>query len=514
MSRKTFLQPLFLVILTLLHNVFFWEEDLGLNGFLFGNLILFATIYLYCPRPYTQFLKTKPLILLFVLGTFLMNCVLLYHNTLNSKITWILSLTATIAYLQNHKLKQLFNAWIFFYINLVSSLKYLLPTLSDNFKGLSPKSKKLKTYNRKMGLLVVPIIIFIIFYGIFLFANPVFASYNEKFLDNLIEFFAHFFENISFARLLFGFLGLLLVSSFIYRWKIDTTFAQTSIPDKFQIERRPNKLQIGRLFKTLDLKNEAQIAMLTIGSVNVLLLVINFIDIRFLWFGFEPSTDVRLAKLVHEGTYILIFSILLSMGILFYYFRQNLNFYTRNKFLQKIAYLWLFQNGILLISVLLRCYYYIQEHGLAYKRIGVILFLILTLIGLVSVYHKIKAKKTAYYLLHINSIALYILLLFTSFMNWDVLIVSFNFNHPNLNKGSIDIPFMLSRSHSTIPIVQANAHKLDMTAEAKSEYYSGLISRKNRLDNQKEEFVNYYKKLSWLSWNYTSDKVYEQLLKK
>ena len=396
MLRKTFLQPLFLVILTLLHNIFFWEEDLGLNGFLFGNLVLMVTIYLYCPRPYIQAFKSKPLILLFVLGTFLMNCILLYHNTLNSKITWVLSLTATIAYLQNHQLQQLFNAWIFFYVNIVSSIRYLLPTLGDNLKGFSPKSNKLKTYNRKMGLLVVPFIIFIVFYCIFLFANPVFASYNEKFLDNLGEFFADFFNNISFARLLFGLFGLLLVSSFIYRWKIDTTFAQISIPDKFQIERRPNKLQIGRIFKTLDLKNEAQIALLTIGSVNVLLLVINFIDIRFLWFGFVHSEDIRLAKLVHEGTYILIFSILLSMGILFYYFRQNLNFYTHNKTLQKVAYLWLFQNGILLISVLLRCYYYIQEHGLAYKRIGVILFLTLTLIGLISVYYKIKTKKTAY----------------------------------------------------------------------------------------------------------------------
>jgi hypothetical protein len=514
MLRKTLLHPFLLVIFTLLHNIFFWEEDLGLNGFLFGNLVLVAVICLYCPRPYTQFFKENPLILLFVLGTFLMNGILLYHNTLNSKITWVLSLAATIAYLQNHQIKQFFNALIFYISNGLSSFKYLIPNLVGSLNAFSTKSNKLKTYNRKIGLLVVPVIIFIVFYCIFLFANPVFASYNAKFLNKIGEFFAHFFENISFVRLLFGIWGMWLVSSFIYRWKIDTTFAQTSIPDKYEIERKPNKLQVGRIFKTLDLKNEAQIALLTIVSVNALLLVINLIDIRFLWFGFEFSTDVRLAELVHEGTYILIFSILLSMGILFYYFRQNLNFYPRNKNLQKVAYLWLFQNGILLISVLLRCYYYIQEHGLAYKRIGVILFLILTLIGLISVYYKIKTKKTAYYLLHVNSIALYLLLVFTSFVNWDVLIVSSNFNHPNLNKGSIDIPFILSRSHSTIPIVQANADKLDMTAEAKSEYYSGIITRKNRLDNQKEEFLNHYKKLSWLSWNYTSDKVYQQLSKK
>jgi hypothetical protein len=72
---------------------------------------------------------------------------------------------------------------------------------------------------------------------------------------------------------------------------------------------------------------------------------------------------------------MLILSILLSLGILIYYFRSNQNFYPKNGFLKAAAYLWLVQNAVLSVSVLIRCGYYISEYGLAYKRIGVVIFL-------------------------------------------------------------------------------------------------------------------------------------------
>ena len=64
--------------------------------------------------------------------------------------------------------------------------------------------------------------------------------------------------------------------------------------------------------------------------VNVLLLVVNIIDINWLWIDFNPKSIDNLSQLVHEGTYVLIFSILLSMAIIEYFFRGNINFYKKN----------------------------------------------------------------------------------------------------------------------------------------------------------------------------------------
>ena len=52
----------------------------------------------------------------------------------------------------------------------------------------------------------------------------------------------------------------------------------------------------------------------------------------------------------------------------------DLNFYQKNKWLRYGAYAWLFQNAVLVVSVLFRDYYYIAHMGLAYKRIGVLVF--------------------------------------------------------------------------------------------------------------------------------------------
>src|SRR4029078_3225426 len=128
----------------------------------------------------------------------------------------------------------------------------------------------------------------------------------------------------------------------------------------------------------------------------------NCVDITYVWFGFTYNNDINLSEYVHEGTGLLIFSILLAMVLLLFFFRGNLNFYKQNKWLRAGAYAWLLQNSILAVSVLFRDYYYIQHYGLAYKRIGVLIFLAMVLMGLITVFIKIQKRKTAYYLLRVN----------------------------------------------------------------------------------------------------------------
>jgi hypothetical protein len=510
-DTKTFLQPFLLCFFAALYNFFFWGEDFGLNIFLFSNLLLLAVIYLH------NSLLNNRLAQLLIVGTVASSLALLYHNSLNSKIAWFMSFMATVAVLQNTAIKLLFNAWIVFIINLFVSLSYLPEEVMQLLKRATKNSHKLRAINRRMSLLLIPIIIFSVFYVIFNIANPIFAEYNSRLWEAIFQFIASMSSGISFLRIVFILSGFWVVSAILYYWKTVAELETMQICGTHLIERNRNQRSLP--FKILDLKNEFQIAFLVIASVNVLLLVVNLIDIRFLWFGFTISAGVKLAALVHEGTYMLIFSILLSMGILFYYFRQNLNFYKNNKWIKNLAIVWLVQNAILLISVLLRCHYYILEHGLAYKRIGVILFLLLTFIGLITFYDKIKNRKSAFYLLHINSIAAYLLLIATSFINWDKLIVNFNFHHPNLNKGSIDIPFILSRSYSTLPIVYENASKIDMNLQELNEYYyekdsnGKTISRKAYIEQRRREFLANYAQISWLSWTFTSANLYETLPK-
>ena len=115
-------------------------------------------------------------------------------------------------------------------------------------------------------------------------------------------------------------------------------------------------------------------ALIVFTLLNLLLLVVNVLDINWIWFDFEVPLEFSLKQFVHEGTYLLIFSILLSMMLVLYFFRSSLNFYPKKKALVVLGKIWIIQNMVLAFSVFIRNYHYIDYHGLAGKRIGVIAF--------------------------------------------------------------------------------------------------------------------------------------------
>ena len=134
---------------------------------------------------------------------------------------------------------------------------------------------------------------------------------------------------------------------------------------------------------------------------------------------------------VHEGTYLLILAILLAMGIILVLFRKNINFIPNNDKLRKLAYFWLAQNVILAFSVGMRNFRYIEFCGLAYKRIGVFIFLILTFYGLKTMHEKISEKKTLHHVIHKNAWVLYLTLIAASCINWDVFITCLLYTSPS-----------------------------------------------------------------------------------
>jgi hypothetical protein len=206
---------------------------------------------------------------------------------------------------------------------------------------------------------------------------------------------------------------------------------------------------------------------------------------------------------------MLILSILLSMVILLYYFRGNLNFYRHSKWLRIAAYLWIFQNGILLISVALRNYHYIHRYGLAYKRIGVILFLALSLFGLLAFFIKIKERKSAWYLYRVNGWGLFGLLILNSLINWDVLIANYN-----LNRGSnVDTQFLLGLSGKTLHILHQHKNIFSNSTpeqEGQSWNYQSLTEL-DKLSLRIAQFKTRWEEKSWLSWNWAEYRAYQRL---
>jgi hypothetical protein len=215
--------------------------------------------------------------------------------------------------------------------------------------------------------------------------------------------------------------------------------------------------------------------------------------------------------MVHDGTELLIISIVLAMLILIVLFKGNLNFYKKNKWLKVGAYAWILQNVVLVISVFLRDYYYIVFFGLAYKRIGVLFFLIAVLTGLATVFIKIRYGKTNYFLFRVNAWAGIFMLVAATVINWDQMIASYNFS--NNAKVPVDLDFAFSLSDQALPTID--------------KYRDILIERQNRIKNEpvtggdtvcttcyveklnerRDNFLKSEQSYSWLSWNYADAQV-------
>ncbi len=262
------------------------------------------------------------------------------------------------------------------------------------------------------------------------------------------------------------------------------------------------------------LKNEYRKGVLTLMMINLLLLCVNAIDIVKVWFegqsifpvnaDWKSVSNMR-SSAVHEGTDALIFSILLAMAVLLFFFRGNINFLRKNQLLRQLAYVWIFQNALLMITVAIRNYYYISDCGLTMKRIGVYVFLLATLFGLFTFFIKVLEKKSSFYLVRLNCWAVCAVFVLLSCMDWDPYIAEYNISH--IPEEKLDKQFLLWLSDHALPVLIQHKEIFinDKVSPEKSQMKQAMFNR--RIDH----FLSYYESHTWQSWNYADYKVYRFL---
>lgn len=495
MNRKSKL--VISIIVALIHNYIFWDQYLGVNMLAFSLIVL---IVLYAVNP--EGWKSRR-VWIIAISLVLTSVAVVVNGSFIARLANIVSSIFLIVTVHAPYMRSIF------YIMLGSLEKVIrLPSSLSHEKSEKPDSRnnspRLSTVFK---IWVLPIITFFVFLFIYKAANPVFDQYLSNFFDQVGIYLSNFFVHISFTRILFFNFGLLL--AFYLVFKPTQSFLskyELSLND-FLIRKRPVliKRKGEPKFLMTDLRSELKIAIALMILLNILLFVVNAIDINWLWFNFDISKAGNLSQLVHEGTYFLILSILLSMFIIGYYYRRNLNF-VPNKNLKILSYLWIVQNAVMVVSVAVRNYHYIAQHGLAYKRIGVIIFLILVLIGLLSQAIKIQEIRSSFFLIKFNSWAVYVTLILMACVNWDLVIAQHNMNHKNPMQ--TDLKFLLTLSNKVLPVLSQN-QALFKNQTTQNWRYEEI----NLLDKRIEDFKADYAARTFWSWNYADYNAYKQLSK-
>ena len=493
------------IILLVVFNFLFWGEKLGVNLFIFFFLGIISMIMLNEDNIKNKNVITSLFALLFSLGMVIVN------NSFYSKFSSVICFMIFTGFIHQPTLKTAYNAvftaaadFVIFPYNVYSELKYS-----------ATKFKPVRVFLKFSRLALIPVIFFVIFYAIYAYSNPVFNSYSVSFWDTIGKYLYDIFINYPLLRFFYLLFGLMVIMAFIYNRSIrifsevDNAYHDTLQRSKvFKVHSRTKPVVKSHLMYTLfsyrfkfnSLKLETKMGIVLLGMTNALLLMLNVIDIQVTWLGFNAGEIENLAYYVHEGTYYLIFSILLSMAILLVIFRGSQNYLAKNRILKFLAYAWLAQNAFMAISVALRNIYYIEfYYALSYKRIGVMIFLLLTLFGLGTMFVKIYARKTTSFLFKINSTAVVAVLLLMSSFSWDKTIAEFNLSNPDRSK--IDIDYLLKLSDDALPVLDAHKELLDKEylqySFIFSDYTNGLDEYKRRV----HRFIAEQKRYSWLSWN-------------
>ncbi|MEM7187745.1 MAG: DUF4173 domain-containing protein, partial [Bacteroidota bacterium] len=274
-------------------------------------------------------------------------------------------------------------------------------------------------------IFVLPILVVGVFIVIYSFSNPFFGDMVNSMGTGMENGVTFLFEGLDLGWISTFVLSLLISVYLLVRARNKEMETSDTIATNNLVRTRS---KIPRRFGLTALKNEYKAGIFLLVVLNLLLLTLNVMDMYWVWFNFAWEGQT-LKQYVHEGTYMLIFSILISIGVVLFFFRRNLNFYSKNKWLKILSYAWIAQNGILAISVAVRNLRYIEYFSLAYKRIGVVIFLLLVGYGLYTVFRKIRDKKSTYFLFRTNARAAFVILLVASFINWDGVIARYNFAH-------------------------------------------------------------------------------------
>lgn len=365
---------------------------------------------------------------------------------------------------------------------------------------------------RKTGLIAIPVLILGVFILLYSASSPYFNRITGDLLKNFNQFFKFLSSWISPEAFWMGIAAILMF--FVYLFGSYNNNLNVFDETRGEMMRRIRKPFSGR---STVLKSEYKSGITLLILLNLTLLVMNVLDIYHVWLFFEWDGGY-LRQFVHEGTWLLIVSVAISMGIVIWYFRGNLNFYSQNRLLIKLSVIWLIQNALLVISVAIRNLWYIHYFNLAYKRIWVFGFLLLVLLGIFTVFVKLTKRKSLQYLLVRNSLFAYAIIVLLGLFHWDRIIAKFNVKRSD--KAFFHTDFMMGLNSSTLPVLHLTAGQLEKinsvshNAFPDTDLYATTSQFEDRIRQRSRDFIAGYPLLGWQGKNVAEIRAYHALKKK
>ena len=479
MNKKT----ITLIILTLLYSLLFYEQHVGVN-FLIFTISIIGFFYLQ----YKESFQKRSVLLLSFSALFAATFALIYGSTLSmwSTIIALMVLPGAVINQRSNVLTDFGTSLV----NVVASTTFMILEMVE-----SGKQGKGKVFLNLLKY-IVPLVFIILFFFIYRVMNPLFEELTQEIADI-----------ISVEWVFFTLGGFTLMYS-IFRQKRSEKLDLWE--KEWLINILPESVKKAKW-------NEAVGFIILFIALNLMLISVNILDLNYLYWGETLPGGIAHKQFVHKGVGTLILSIVLGISILLYFFRGDINFSKNKNSIKLLAYIWSIQNLFMIFSTGLRNSMYIDEALLSYKRIGVYFWLLFAVVGLITLLIKLNRNKTVWFLARHNFVALFIVLIASSSIDWDMLISKFNVNRALARDeiSSFDKRYMLSLSEGNI----AELYKIkDIKGFEENPDYSyssfsrNFLSNKGQLDYRLYQFLNGNTEGDWRSYSIRRNRVEKDII--
>ncbi len=339
-------------------------------------------------------------------------------------------------------------------------------------KNKTNKSFKFFSSLKKIFILFAAIIVALFFLFLYRVSNPIFSDFMDKINFSFINFEFVFF----------------IILSLIVSFMLFAQYDWIGLLVDFEEQR---KLQSEKETKTTSSNIHFFIRVL-FGILNVFLLIMTIGDIPYVLFHKDLPSHINLSDFVHSAVNSLVFSIVMASSIVVIVFWGKIEKTDAYKKSMFFINAWLVQMAVVLLITVYRNSLYINAHGLTHLRIGVYVWLLLSLGGLIVLYRKLKHQISLWIAVNNYFIYLVSVLLLMSFVNWDIIITKYNLGMDN--KKEIDFEYLIEN------LGDANLYILNELPQDEIPVNS-YLSLQEKIEKYKRQNY-YYNSRDWRSWNY------------
>jgi hypothetical protein len=478
----------FLVIATLSFSFLFYKEQAGLNFLLFSCIVIGCLVGLHPP------LWRMKSWWYFTACHLVTACCVFYHTSTLSSFAYIVSLlvltSKSVSLFQSVIMSMFFGVY-----SVAASVVLIILDIVKRFEFNNTENKSVFPL-KKMITIGVSGVIVVFFFLLYQHANPLFNE-ATKYIN---------FDWLSIEWCFFTLWGFLVAYGLL---------KSKTIHPLANADRHYNSKILKQESYPTTYFDELLIVKWVFILLNVMLLVLNVLDVYQLYINPQLPKGITLSDFVHQAIGSLIFSIVLALTMISICFRGELNFLEKVKPIRYLIYGWVAQNVMMIISAIVRNWWYIDVYALTYLRIGVFVYLGMALVGLILTAYKIKTLQRVWALTRLNIGTWFLALCLSTMVDWDKLIADFNLLHAhqlthnaNVKKVKLDRRYISSFSSTTLP------QQILQTPMYLNPYNYEVTRRSTDVDALSNSLINFYEtyhQRTWKSWSLRDERLHQEI---